>query len=105
MKCSVFLAQIRGEGGRLAAPCPRRRWLKMRSREEGGQHPTTRWQGAEESAAGDASTTVPAGHRPSARGAVSHLEERIPPPLPLQGCFAYAPLGRERSFIVAVQKS
>lgn len=76
----------------------------MWSGEGGSRHPTTRWQGAEEVAASDAGTVMYAGHHPSARGAVSHLEERIPP-LPLQGCFAYAPLGKERSFIVAVQKS
>lgn len=45
MKCSVLLAQIRGEGG-LAAPCPRRRWLKVWSGEGGSRDPTTRWQGA-----------------------------------------------------------
>lgn len=38
-----------------------------------------------------------AGHPPSAMRAVSHLEERIPP-LPLQGCFAYAPLGKEEFY-------
>lgn len=47
--------------------------------EGGSPHPTTRWQGAEEVAAGDAGTATRAGHGPSARGAVSHLEERIPP--------------------------
>lgn len=52
---------------------------------------------AKESLASSASSAERAGHPPSAMGAVSHLEERIPP-LPLQGCFAYAPLGKEEFY-------
>lgn len=96
MKCSVFLAQIRGEEG-LAAPCPRQRWLTVPFGDEGSCYPSARWQGAKESPASSAGSVERAGHPPSAMGAVSHLEERIPP-LPLQGCFAYAPLGKEEFY-------
>lgn len=67
------------KAGGLAAPCSKMRCFKVLCGEGGTQHPATRWQGAEEVAAGDAGTATRAGHGPSARGAVSHLEERIPP--------------------------
>lgn len=103
MKCSVFLAQIRGEEG-LAAPCPRQRCLTVPFGDEGSCHLSTRWQGAKELPASNAGSAERAGHPPSAMGAVSHLEERIPPLL-LQGCFAYAPLGKEEFYCGCTERA
>lgn len=87
-----------GKGGWLAAPCPKRRWLKAWSGDEGSGHPATRWQGAEEAAAGDAGTAMRAGHPPLARGAVSHLEERIPPPSAVTGLFCICSVRKREEF-------
>lgn len=98
MKRSVFLAQIRGKGGG---------WQLLAQSEGGLKHglgtravgtPQPGGQGAEEAAASDAGTAMRAGHPPLARGAVSHLEEGIPPPSAITGLFCICSVRKREEF-------
>lgn len=86
----------------LAAPCPRRRWLQAWSGQEGSQHRATR---SKFGAATGVGIAVRAGHPPLCKGSCKSSGGEALPALPLQRSFAYTRLGKERSFMVAVQKS
>lgn len=101
MKCSVFLAQIRAGGGwqlpaRGGDGC--KRGLGRRAASTGrhganlGQLPVP---------ASPCVLDIP----PLRKGSCKSSGGEALPALPLQRSFAYARLGKERSFMVAVQKS